>query len=426
VATQRTNSLPPALLVDATWYGTLAAARNLSKHGVSITLACDAFVAPARFSRHVTQTVSCPSSKNAIRLLAWLRSFGKEHPGHVLYPTSDGVAWLISAHAEELSRWYYLYSPPLESLVRLLDKARLVADARAAGLDVPETLVPENDTEVEQAGQRLGFPLFIKPRSQVFGVDLGKGVRVERASELVGVWRTQRDTAQYSDKILDLIPNLSLPLVQASCGTTERIYTVDGFVNEKGDAYATLACVKLLQRPRRSGAGIIFERAEIDPSIHDGLRRLFKRTGFYGVFDAEFIESEGRKLLIDINPRFYNHMAFEVDLGLHFPWLVYLGATGNREALRDALDQSLAVTLGPRAYVHGIATTLMLRAQALTQAMPAEDRLRWRRWIAENNGYVTDPTRSAEDPLPALAEVVMELVSFAHHPRSYLRNLARS
>ena len=206
--------------------------------------------------------------------MAWLRQFGTRRPGHVLYPTSDGVAWLISAHAEELSRWYQLYSPPLESLVRLLDKARLVADARAAGLDVPETLVPDNDSEVEQAGQRLGFPLFIKPRSQVFGEDLGKGVRVERPSDLVRVWRTQRDTAKYSDKILDLIPNLSLPLVQASCGTTERIYTVDGFVNEAGDGYATLACVKLLQRPRRSGAGIIFERADIDPNIHDGLRRL--------------------------------------------------------------------------------------------------------------------------------------------------------
>ncbi len=51
-------------------------------------------------------------------------------PGHVLYPTSDDVAWPVASHSEALSRLFRLYTPPIESLVRLLDKARLVEDAR--------------------------------------------------------------------------------------------------------------------------------------------------------------------------------------------------------------------------------------------------------------------------------------------------------
>jgi D-aspartate ligase len=129
------SDAPRALLADATWYGTLAAARNLGAHGVSVTLASDSWVAPARWSRYVAQTVSCPSSKDAGRFLAWLMHFGAAQPGHVLYPTSDEVAWLVAAHSELLARWFLLYTPPIESLVRLLDKAQLIEEARAVGLD---------------------------------------------------------------------------------------------------------------------------------------------------------------------------------------------------------------------------------------------------------------------------------------------------
>src|ERR1700726_4021925 len=47
-----------------------------------------------------------------------------------------------------------------------------------------------------------------------------------------------------------------------NCPSTERIYTVDGFTGETGEFCTSLACVKMLQCPRGSGPGIIFERAE--------------------------------------------------------------------------------------------------------------------------------------------------------------------
>src|SRR5262245_47685357 len=109
---------PEALLADATWFGTLAAARDLALHGVRVTLASDSWVAPARWSRHVSRTVSCPSTKDAAGFLAWLLQFGRTQPGYVLYPTSDEVAWLVAAHSEALSPFFRLYTPPIESLVR--------------------------------------------------------------------------------------------------------------------------------------------------------------------------------------------------------------------------------------------------------------------------------------------------------------------
>jgi D-aspartate ligase len=414
---------PPALLVDAMWYGTLAAARDLGAHGVEVTLASDSWVAPARWSRHVTRTVSCPSSKDAAAFVAWLLRFGAAHPGHFLYPTSDDVAWLIAAHSEALSRSFRLYTPPIESLVRLLDKGRLIEDARAVGLDVPPTSLPRNETEVEQSGRELAFPLYVKPRAQVLGRGLGKGVRVEKLAALLPSWQVQRNAANYDAEVIDRVPDLRLPLIQSCASNMERIYSVDGFIDETGEIYASLASLELLHRPRASSAAIIIEHAETDPVIEQRLRRLFQTTGFCGVFDAEFIECGAHKQLIDINPRFYGHMAFEMDRGLHLPWLAYVAATRDREALKAEVEKAKAAHVARRAYVHRLPTALLLAGQRLSGAMSGEDRFRWRRWISEYRGSITDPAHAVDDPAPRIAEVAMEAVAFMRHPRAYLRAL---
>jgi predicted ATP-grasp superfamily ATP-dependent carboligase len=321
---------------------------------------------------------------------------------------------------------FRLYTPPVEALVRLLDKARLAEDARAVGLDTPESRVPRDDSEVERSGRELAFPLYVKPRANVFGRGVGKGVRVDKPAALLPSWRAQRSAAKYDIEVLGRVPDLCLPMLQSCFSSTERIYTVDGFVDETGELYTTLACVKLLQRPRGSGPGIIFEHAEIDPAVDQGLRRLFQAVGFCGVFDAEFIESGARKLLIDVNPRFYNHMAFETDRGLHLPWLAYLAATRDREALKAEAEKAKGTRVPRRVYIHRLPTAMLLAMQRLARTMPSEDQLRWRRWISDNRGAVTDPARAVDDPAPGVAEVAMEALALMRHPRAYLQGLWRA
>jgi predicted ATP-grasp superfamily ATP-dependent carboligase len=419
--------LPPALLCDATWYGTLAAARDLGSRGVPVTLASDALVAPARWSRHVARTVRCPPAGEPDRLLAWLLAFGEREPGHVLYPTSDDLAWIVAAHREELAPRFRLYAPPIDSLVRLLDKARLAADARAAGLDVPETRWARDEADVERAAREMRFPLLLKPRTQVMLTHRGgsrKGTRVDRPADLLPRWREMRAELAVHPMAAGRIQGLELPILQEAHPALERIYTVDAFVDETGELYAALACNKVLQRPRRAGSGVCFEEAPLDAAIGGALRRLCRATGFRGVFDAEFLIEGERRLLIDLNPRFYNHMAFEVDRGLPLPWLAYLAALGEREALREAVSAAAAPQQGPRAYVHRLPAALMLAAQAITGAMEPAARRALRGWIAGREGAITDPACQPGDRLPGVADVALHLVAFLRHPRAFLRDLA--
>jgi predicted ATP-grasp superfamily ATP-dependent carboligase len=418
------NGLDPVLLCDATWYGTLAAVWDLGSRGVPVTLASDALLAPARWSRFTRRTVPCPPSKDGA-FPAWLLEFGRRNPGHVLYPTSDELAWYVAANRDELSRTFKLFSPPLEALVRVLDKAQLAEQGRRAGLDVPETWCPKDEAEVERLGRELRFPIFAKPRAQVLSQGAGKGMRVSSPSGLLEAWRSAREGTRYAEEVKRAIPGVEQLMLQECHLGSERIYTVDGFIDETGELYACLACTKLLQRPRGTGPGILFEHSPLDPVIAEGLRTLCRSIGFHGVFDAEFLESADRRLFIDFNPRFYNHMIFEVDRGLPLPWLAYLAGRGDGEALAAAFAEMRAVPPGPRAYVHSQSVSLLLAFQAFTRAMPREARQEWRRWIAAHDGELSDPVRRTGDRGAALAGVAMELSGFVRHPRSYLRNLVR-
>ncbi|MFT3731448.1 MAG: hypothetical protein QM780_08490 [Hyphomicrobium sp.] len=414
------TTMPLALLANADWLGTLAAVRSLGARGVSVAVAGQRFLSIARWSRYASESVYCPTLGKAEPFLEWLLSFGAEHPGSVLYPTSDEIAWLVACHATELARYYKLYTPSLSSLLALLDKASLASNAKRVGLDVPDTYAPCDKFKIDDIAHDIQYPVYIKPRAQIFG-GLGKGIRADNCTELRAAWERRCSETAYDPTVLDQAPSIRLPMLQRCC-PGERIYTVDGFVDETGEVSAMLACVKVLQRPRGKGPGIIFEHAPLDPEIEQGLLRLFRDTGFYGVFDAEFLEVDGKRLLIDLNPRFYNHMAFESDRGLDLPWLAYLAATGNREALKGEIVKFRNSPISKNAYVHPLATRLLLAVQRLGGRMSSEQYARWKRQIRSYGEGATNPVWTSDDPIPAFVECASEMQGL-RYPRSYFRDL---
>jgi predicted ATP-grasp superfamily ATP-dependent carboligase len=417
--------LPPALLADATWYGTLAAARELGKRGIPVTLACDDWLAPARWSRHVASAVKCPPTRQAERILDWLRAFGAENPGHVLYATSDTLAWIIAEERESLAPLFRIYSPSPQVFATLLDKGQLSQAAEAVGLGTPRTWLPKDESEVERIASEAPFPVFLKPRTQLFATTGYKGGRVDRREDLLPLWKSVRMPDETRRRLAAYMPDAEWPMVTTCYPSSESIFTVDGFIDQSGRMVA-LGCNKLLQNPRRLGAGVVFEEAPIPDEIEQGLRRMLARAGYFGVFDAEFVNDDGRLRLIDMNPRFYNHMAFEIDRGLPLAWLAYLGAAGAEGELDAAMDEvSRSLRRDIRAYVHRLPTTLLLTAQRVAGSMSREERGHWRRWMAERSSETVDPASEPGDRIPGVVDAFFHAASFLRHPRAFVRSLSR-
>lgn len=427
----------PVLLTDGGYYGTLAAARALGREGIPVTIADPSRMASALWSRHVTRRMRCPPASDIDAFVGWLRRLGQAGERHVVYSTSDDVSLAVALHRTELAEHFVFYEPELESLVALLDKSRLLEHARAVGLDVPDTWLPRSDDDAERVIAEQGGALVIKPRTQallrthVKGAVIlggrGGGPGAERAGRAEYARFRRRNT--YAPLLAARFPDMTWPMIQRfHPEAIERVYSLAGFRDRTGAHVVMKGAEKVLQRPRQLGIGLCFEDAPVDAELADGLRRLFERVGYFGVFEAEFIRAGGRSLLIDLNARLYNQMAFDIARGLPLPRILYDAALGDEDAVARAVAAANAGGSGghghPRAFCNRFGLAVLVGAKRLSGDMSRDDVERWKRWLDAQDGAVVDAVADPDDPRPMAFEIAQQLYSYVRHPRAFIRTIA--
>jgi predicted ATP-grasp superfamily ATP-dependent carboligase len=414
----------PALLCDASYYGTLAAARALGKEGVPVFVADSQWVAPASWSCHVAGRLWCPPVADVENFVDWLLWIGKRHPQFVIYPTSDELCFILAAYREDLAGTFALYQPELDVLERLLDKGRLLEHARAVGLDVPETWLPESDADLDRALRECGGPILIKPRTQILLATHTKGSLVGRdAMGLRLAYERFVRGNTYGPAVRQRLSAATRPMLQRYYPeATERVYSLAGFRDRTGRHFVALAANKVLQRPRSMGVGLCFEEAIADRDLVEAGEELLKRVGYYGVFELEFIRVNGRSLLIDANPRFYNQLAFDVVRGLPLPQLAYAAALGEDDEVARLVAGVSALEPGKtHAFCNQFAFGVMLGAERILGAMSGEEAARWLDWRRDRNGSLVDAVADPDDPGPYVAEVARQVLDVMRSPRQFWR-----
>ncbi len=420
-----TLARPPILLTMADYYGTLAAVRCLGRLGIPVTVAESKLLAPARWSRYVTRRVECPEVGDSDVFLEWLMRFGEREPGHVLYPTSDDMAWLFALHREELGKHFRMYQPGVDVIYGLLNKQRLHDLCKDVGLDVPDTWFPESEKDLERVAGEARFPVLLKPQTQILFESHVKGSQVERASELLPRYREFLERNQYGRKLLDYDPRANRPMVQAFyTEAAQNIFSLSGFVDRTGELFVARGAVKVLQRPRKLGIGLCFEEVPVEPELAEKVRALCKKLGYHGTFEVEFIRAGGKQLLIDFNPRFYSQMGFDIARGSPLPLLVYEAACGHEAQLAEVSREALSWKGGGQyIYCHRGIFELLLRAQGLSGRLKPDEVKHWREWYARNRERAVDAVIDTGDWVPWMVDVAMHLRSYARHPKGFIRTM---
>jgi len=414
----------PALLCDATFHGTLAAVRSLGRGGIPVLVADPARLTPASWSRYATHTLQSPRVSHAERFMEWLVRLGEREGRVVAYPTSDEMALLLSTHKDALASHFALYQPDVDTLLRVLDKKRLVEAAALAGIEAPETFFPETAAEVERLAREAEGPLLLKPRTQLFLETHGKGSLVPAAAKLHEAFDAYRRDHRYLPPVSDRMPELMAPMLQRYYPeAAEGIYSLSGFRSRGGDLLLMLGATKVLQRPRRLGIGLCFESAPVPDDVRERARRLLDVLGYFGVFELEFIRAGARHLLIDMNPRFYNQLQLDVSRGLDLPRLAYAAAQGDTEEVA-----TLAARPPPAepvdAFCNGIGLRILVGAQRAFGTMTSAEAARWTAWRRDHGRGLVDSIAADDDPGPVLAEGAGQLYSCLRHPRAFLRMIA--
>jgi len=411
------------LLLGADYYGTLAAARCYGKNGVAVRMADETTNARALYSRHVTERLVHPPLSQPRALLDWLLAWGKEHPGTLLYPPNDHLAWLFAAHEGELSKVFVMYSPPEETIISLIDKKRMHEACAEVGIDVPETHALGEAGADSPIVRELRWPVLLKPRTQVFLESGIKGFIVEDRTALAAELDRYRRLVSFNRVLTDRHPDITEPMVQEYLTAAETsIFSVSGFVSKSGEIVAR-AAMKVLQRPRKVGIGLCFEGREIEPVLVEKLSALCKKVGYHGTFESEFIADGDKRLLIDFNPRFYSQMGFDIARGVPLPMLVWHAARGEERELSAALASARAwKATGGEVYCHKTMLDLVLTLQGMSGRMSKDDVSHWRRWYREHRASATDAVRDPSDRMPAVIDAASWAKHFAKHPRSFVRS----
>ncbi|HTO22869.1 MAG TPA: carbamoyl-phosphate synthase, partial [Spirochaetia bacterium] len=271
---------------------------------------------------------------------------------------------------------------------------------------------------------QLSYPLLVKPQTQILLWPHIKGFVVPTREALRPTYERLVRSATYSPLLVGCDRDVVRPVLQEFFPhAAQRIYNLSGFVDETGELFVVRASRKVLQRPRRIGVGLCFEEAETDLPLAGRLLALCRRVGYYGAFEAEFIQQGPRFLLIDFNPRFYGQMGFDIARGLPLPLFVYEAALGRRERLRAMVEGARRSPAGPGAFCNRIDLGLLVGLQRLAGNMDTTDEARWRSWVASHDGALTDAIVDPSDRGPQLAYVAEEFGRFLRHPRSFLREL---
>jgi predicted ATP-grasp superfamily ATP-dependent carboligase len=382
----------------------------------------------AGWSRFATRHLKCPPHSDPRRFLAWLLEFGKAHPGHVLYPTSDDTAWLYASHRDELLQYFRMYQPGVSAVYSLLNKWRLKELALAEGIDFPRTWLPRSPQELREIALSARFPVLLKPVTHVLRTNRAKGAIVSRPQDLASQHAALLGNV-YGQNLVDFDPDVVHSMVQElHPQASEGIYSISGFVDEAGGLQGARASLKVLQRPRRVGVGVCFEGAEIRPELVAAVVRMCRRVGYHGVFEVEFIKCEDKYLMIDFNPRFYGQMAFDIARGLPVPLMVYHAALGNMTRVRElatAAGEALAQD-GISAHCNRLEFEIMLRLQRLGRGLSSREVAGWRMWYGENQRRMIDPVFECDDRLPFVAEIARQLGDLATHPRGFFRSTTMS
>ena len=420
-----TSNRPPILLCNADYYGTLAATRLLGRSGIPVTVASETRMAVSNWSKFATRTVRCPPTIESEKFVDWLITFGRNNPGYVLYPTSDDVTYLYTLHRKELEPLFKMCLPDVQAIINVLDKKKLYTAAREAGVATPDTRFPEVDSEVETLGGELELPVLVKPRTQVLFRSHSKGLLARERAELLPKYREFVRSNDYGAELWGRCPEATHPMLQTyHPQAAERIYSLAGFIDQRGELFAARGSFKVLQRPRKLGIGLCFEDAPLNLELAAGIRRLCQITGYHGLFQTESIYLNGKYLLIDFNPRFYNQIVFDIVRGLPLPLIVYASALGDHDEVQRLVHAAASAGDGvDRVFCNRIGFELMLSMQRLSKRMSVEEARTWRQWYEKHRDGVVDSTVDRNDPLPMFFDVANHVHEYLLHPRSFVRSV---
>jgi len=323
---------PPALVANAHITG-LGVARALSAHDVPVIAVDRVGDGAAPPSKHV------------------------DFAGRVTYPLDDqdgfreDVEAIAAAAGTDLvafgcmDEWVHAFVDTEPEGVRLpfseraviddvLDKSSLYRIADELDVPYPETIPLTAEADADEAVDRLGLPLVVKPAlKREFEEAVGTNVvEVETREEL-------RDIVTLADEEgIEVMAQKKIDTVRG------EDHSLASYIGPDGDELSLVGNARV-RNPLDFGTSCLVERTT-EPVIRERALSVLEHTGYHGISEAEFVYCPDREeyLLLDINTRPWKWIGLPVAAGANLPFAAYADVTGATYS-SDGIDDTRWVYL---------------------------------------------------------------------------------
>jgi predicted ATP-grasp superfamily ATP-dependent carboligase len=309
------------LVTDGEQRSALALVRSLGRAGHRVHVASAngrSLAGSSRFARgdHPVPDALATPEAHVDALAALAGRLGAE----VVVPVTEGA---LLAVLRERARFDGVTIPfvELERFSAISDKARVLAEARAIGIAVPEALGVERREELTPAVARLlRYPVVLKPsRSVRAGTNGAAKHDVRHAADAAELMRISEE-----------LPASAFPLLvqRRIVGPGQGIF----LLRWEGRTIARFAHRRLREKPPAGGVSVYSESVAADESLVAKSEALLDRFGWRGVAMVEYkLDAATRTpYLMEVNGRFWGSLQLAVDAGVDFPALLVSAAMGER------------------------------------------------------------------------------------------------
>jgi predicted ATP-grasp superfamily ATP-dependent carboligase len=313
---------PPAVVCDASFVNGLTAIRSLGRMGVPM-LAVDHRPSALGFrSRYAMALRSPDPGTETGAYIAFLSTLGDAigRPTPII-PTHDPPVNAIGRHRDELGDRYLYPFPGPDTLKRVQSKREQLERAVTSGVGVPETAHPRSREEALADGDRIGYPLLVKP-SNPDGFRRRFHRQAFRCESPTELERAFVDAEPFEPMVQELIP-----------GGDDELYTVGSYIAADGAVLGLFSGRKLRQSPPGVGTCRVGEAVWVQETV-DAALRLLRAFEFNGVSQVEFKRDprDGRFKLMEVNPRLWLWHGLAAALGVDFARIAYLDLLDRRGA----------------------------------------------------------------------------------------------
>lgn len=229
-------------------------------------------------------------------LLDKLLTFDAQPKTVLLMPTNDRFVGFLADHYQILNHTFTLAIPSPEITDICFNKIKTYTQAKEMDIPIPESYFPSSEAEVQALGERLEYPVIIKPAVMYrFYSQLKKKVFLCRNAEEL------RENYHLATQVIaadEIIVQEFLP------GGPTQLYSFGSFCDGQ-KVWGSFVANRIRQKPMDFGVSTTFAKTVIDPRISELATKFLTGIGYFGVSEVEFMYDEqlGDFKLIEINPR---------------------------------------------------------------------------------------------------------------------------